>query len=55
MGHGEATKASFPKDHISPAWPGCLAAAAHWGITTRDAGEVEDCRVWLTLAPATHF
>lgn len=39
-------KASFPKDHISPEWSGCLAAAAHSGTTAHDAGEMEDAAVW---------
>lgn len=46
MGHGGATKASFPKDHDSPAWPGCLAAAACWGSIVHDAGKMEDGTVW---------
>lgn len=46
VGHGRATKASFHKDHISPVWSGCLAAAAPSGITAHDAGEMEDGAVW---------
>lgn len=40
VGQSKATKASFPKDHLSPEWSGCLAAAAPSGITAHYAGEM---------------
>lgn len=46
VGHSKAMKASFPKDHISPEWSGCLPAAAPSGLTAHDAGDREEGAEW---------